>query len=124
MTWQKVSAKSTIRTDLPAMSIQKNGHITWNAGMQDALGDPDWVKVMYDPEADRIALAKAERAVDHFQVRKAPGQRTWGFSALGPLKATVGVAPERSYRRYAEEYGEGIWGMGLKELRERNGHKK
>ena len=125
MAWETISAKLTRRTGAPALSIQKNGRVSWNAGMQRVLGNPEWVRMVYDRATDRLALSKAERAAHHFAVRKAKTQESWGFSAYGPLRTILGIDPSESYRRYAEDFGDGIWGIDIKELREReDGHQQ
>ncbi len=101
MPWEKLSAKSSKRTDMPALSIQKNGRVAWNLGAQNALGDPEFVELLIDHEANRLGLKKTVKGDDNFIVRKNKNQKTWSISAQGALNST-GLVVDASYRRYGE----------------------
>lgn len=106
MTWKKLPRRSSIRSNKPAIGIQKNGRISWNLGTQQALGSPEYVELLYDPQKKKLGLRKVESEdLDTFPVRQAGKQRTWGISALGALRS-IGIEVDKAYRVFAEIEGD------------------
>lgn len=105
MPWQKLRPRISARVRVPAIGIQKNGRIAWNEGTQKALGEPEWVELLYDEKEKKLGLRKVEQSEEAFPVRKAGRQRTWGISALGALKS-IGIEIDAAYRRYADIEGD------------------
>lgn len=106
MTWKKLHRRASVRSDKPAIGIQKNGRIAWNAGTQEALGLPEYIELLYDEKNKRIGLKKTDSEdLDTFPVRQAAKQRTWGVSALGALRS-IGIEVDKAYRAFAEVDGD------------------
>lgn len=112
MSWKELSSHARVIKIVPAMSIMKNGRITWNEGMQKALGNPEFVKLLVDEEQRRIGLVKAEISATNFGVRKAANQGTWGISAYGALRV-ADLTVDKAYRNIAQDFGDGVWGIPL-----------
>lgn len=116
MTWQEWAPRTRPRTTVPALSIQANGSLAWNKGLHDKLGEPTYVRVMHDADGQRLAIRAAERTMEAFTVHRTGRQKSWHISAAGAVKAYMGGLPERAYRRYAEEFEPGVWGIVLDAL--------
>ena len=111
--WTKLRPRANISADAPAMSLRKNGQIAWNLGLHEALGEPQAVEVLYDPQTRRLAVRKADDAGDAFPVFKARHQRTWQVNALGALRVAGAPVGKRTQRARATEFEPGIWGIEL-----------
>ena len=59
---------------------------------------------MLDRDGERLGLRRVENIEGAFVVRKSKGQRTWGISALGPLRH-LGLTVKSAYRQYAQRDG-------------------
>lgn len=102
MNWETLDARSSRRTDEPAISVQKNYRVSWNQGAQKAMGGPEYIEILLNREAGLLGLRRAEKSETTFPVRRVAGQRSWGVSAQGAL-VTAGITDvERSHRRYAD----------------------
>ena len=118
MAWKKLSARAgNLRTGRPAMSIQKNGRVTWNWGLHEALGRPEWVELLFDREAMLLGIRGSAQPDNCLEVRKASKQETWGVSALAMLRSGAPyLAVSRAFRTVAHDLGDGIWGISVEEL--------
>jgi hypothetical protein len=112
--WEVLPAKASKRTDSPALSLQKNGRISWNEGAQRAMGDPDFVELLLNRRTGRLGLRKVEKSEQAFHVRKSGSQRTWALSAEGALNQ-AGIKAEVAYRRYAD-VSNGVVSIDISEL--------
>jgi hypothetical protein len=82
----------------PFVTIQKKGVISLNRAAFEALGDPESVELLYDPDARLVALRKVDGFVEHAYQVRAPVQNhaTWlisgaAFVAYYEIDASVSV---------------------------------
>jgi len=62
--------------DEPYLTIQRKGIFSLNRPAFETLGRPDWVELLYDPDARRIGVRKVDESVDHaYGVRKLGSRR-------------------------------------------------
>lgn len=119
MAWKKIRMRRRYSAgDTGAISIQRNGKITWNKRVQEELGEPEWVDLFLDVggEEKRLGLMKSVRGEGSAKVNKHSGQNTWTISALGALRV-AGLLVERAYRRPAQREGEVVY-IDISELLE------
>ena len=106
MSWEKLKRGASVKSQVPAISIQKSGRVTWNVGAQEALGSPQYVDVLCDLDGNRFGLRKASgQGADTFPVRTSARQRTWGVSARAGLRA-IGIELATAFRGLAEREGD------------------
>jgi hypothetical protein len=91
----------------PFVTIQKKGVISLNRAAFEALGNPESVELLYDPDARLVALRKVDSFVEHAYQVRAPVENhaTWlisgaAFVAYYEIDASVSV------RRAARQDGD------------------
>lgn len=91
----------------PYITIQKKGVISLNKASHDALGNPESVELLYDPEARLIALRKVDSSVEHAYQVRAPVENhaTWLISG-GAFVAYYEIDTSASVRRAARLDGD------------------
>ncbi len=91
----------------PFVTIQKKGVISLNRAAFDALGSPESVELLFDPDAHLVALRRVESSVEHaYQVRAPVENRaTWLISA-GAFVNYYEIDNSRSVRRTARIDGD------------------
>lgn len=66
----------------PFVTIQKKGVISLNRAAFEALGSPEFVELLFDPDARLVALRRADSWVEHAYQVRAPvkNHATWLIS--------------------------------------------
>lgn len=66
----------------PFVTIQKKGVISINRAAFEALGNPEFVELLYDPDARLVGLRRVDSSVEHAYQVRAPveGHATWVIS--------------------------------------------
>ena len=116
--WEVLSSQARLADRLLMLSINRNGRLTFNAPLFKALGEPEFIRLLYDSESDRLGVVKSAPAIDAYPVKKSKTQETYGVSAFGPLKA-IERAPEKAFRAQAKDVGDGVWAISLEGLEPR-----
>lgn len=117
MSWKSLRPGVYRGTVQPTVSIQKSGAVTWNQSAHEALGQPEMVEILFDPERGLLGLRPTEAADGSFRVRRLGPQNTWITSARGALRR-VGLLPESAFRQVARMEG-GVLVIDVSELLER-----
>jgi hypothetical protein len=122
--FQKFERSSARIAAEPMISIQRHGTMSFNRATYEALGKPEAVVLLWDAEAEIVALQMAESSdPDAYTVQKQPAAssflvNTQSFYKFNNIKANVA-------RRFpAHNYGDGIVGLVLSEGREISGRTK
>lgn len=87
-----------------SVSIQRTGSINWNKDTQEFLGNPERVKLMYDPTNKLIALVPVTGdEPGSFVIRQIQeSSKSVGIGAYASLRAK-GILPKAAFRVPLEE---------------------
>lgn len=108
MPWTTIPARR--HTAQPTLTLQRSGRLAWNQPLQEALGDPDEVELLYDPELRRLAVRPDPRDAGYRVYRTSQG--SYCIACETALKR-LGLVGESAYRDEAEAYGGGLWALIL-----------
>jgi len=91
----------------PYITIQKKGVFSLNKASHDALGNPESVELLYDPEARLVGLRRVDSHVEHAYQVRAPVENhaTWLISG-GAFVAYYEIDTSTSVRRAARLDGD------------------
>ena len=91
----------------PFVTLQKKGIISLNRAAFEALGDPEAVELLYDKEANLMALRRVESSVEHaYKVRTPPGNHGTWLVAGGAFASYYDIDISASVRRAARLDGD------------------
>jgi hypothetical protein len=87
----------------PFVTIQKKGVISLNRAAFEALNNPEFVELLYDPGARLVALRKVDSSVEHSYQVRAPVENhaTWlisGAAFVGYYEIDTSVSVRRAAR--------------------------
>ena len=90
------------RAGQPFVTIQKKGVISLNRAAFDALGSPEFVELLFDRDAQLVALRRVESSVEHAYQVRAPvtNHATWLISG-GAFLTYYEIDSSESVRRAA-----------------------
>jgi hypothetical protein len=91
----------------PFVTIQKKGVISLNRAAFEALGGPEFVELLFDPEARLVALRQGDSSVEHAYQVRAPvkNHATWLISC-GAFLSYYEIENSKSVRRAARMDGD------------------
>jgi len=99
------------------MSIQRGGRLSWNYGFYEALGRPEYVRLLLDTEAGLLGVRASPPGTQALRVRKSTRQRTWAVSAKAALRhGAPALLVDRAYPAPARDVGEGIMAISVAPL--------
>jgi hypothetical protein len=61
----------------PTVTIQRKGVISLNVASFEALGEPEAVELLFDPDERRIGMRKIDPSVPHAYTVRSLGHTTW-----------------------------------------------
>ncbi|MBV9805117.1 MAG: hypothetical protein JO130_18090 [Solirubrobacterales bacterium] len=90
------------RAGQPFVSIQKKGVISLNRAAFEALGSPEFVELLFDRDAQLVALRRVDSSVEHAYQVRAPveSHATWVISG-GAFLTYYEIENSKSVRRAA-----------------------
>ena len=101
------------RRETPMFTLQARGLLSFNHAAFQALGRPEAVTLLYDPEEHIVALRLALAAnPDAYRVRKQPNAQSYLVGAQA-FTAHYAIPTPRARRFEGTDYGNGIWGFAL-----------
>jgi hypothetical protein len=91
----------------PFVTIQKKGVISLNRAAFEALGSPEFVELLFDPDVGLVALRRSDSSVDHAYQVRAPVENhaTWLISGAA-FVSYYEIENSRSVRRAARMDGD------------------
>jgi len=91
----------------PFVTIQKKGVISLNRAAFEALGSPEFVELLFDPDVRLVALRRSDSSVDHAYQVRAPVENhaTWLISGAA-FVSYYEIENSRSVRRAARMDGD------------------
>ena len=119
-------------SEVPYVSIQRGGSFSINKAAHIAMGEPEAIELLYDPEERVIGIRGIGREIPHaYPLRTSSAKRDSPYLASGRAFTqyySIDTATARRYKAYTEE---GILCVDLKEPgvemignRNRNGYSK
>jgi hypothetical protein len=90
----------------PYVTIQKRGTMSFNASAHAALGSPEAVELLYDPDEKVVGVRAVDAAVEHAYPLRTPGNKERSFVLSGTaFTKYYGIDTTVSRRRkaYLEE---------------------
>lgn len=111
MSWKVLTSFRYTRISQPTMGLYRRGLIHWTDELHKAIGEPARVELLWDPEARRLAVRKAEAPLG-FCVRKLARTHQWGIRARGAMKQ-AGLDDTSTRGDLAAEFEPGVWGVVL-----------
>jgi hypothetical protein len=99
----------------PRFTLQARGLLSLNHAAFVALGEPEAVALLYDPEEHIVALRKVSRTYKNaYQVRKQRQAQTYVVGAQA-FTVSHGIPTPRARRYAGVDYGDNVWGFALSE---------
>lgn len=92
----------------PYVTIQRRGTMSFNAAAHAALGQPEAIELLYDPDERIIGVRGVDPTVEHaYPLRTMPGKHESGFIVSGTaFTKFYGISTEISKRYRAELDGD------------------
>lgn len=76
--WHTFDRRASAGVGEALVTIQRRGTFGFNAAARAAIGDPEAVELLYDPEARLIGFRPADPALPHsYALRKQGGSNSW-----------------------------------------------
>lgn len=97
----------------PMFTLQARGLLSLNYAAFRALGEPEAVTLLYDPDEHIVALRRSAKSQPNsYKVRKQQPAQSY-LVGVQAFTAHYGIPTPRARRFEGVEYGDGIWGFAL-----------
>ena len=112
--FSRTSPRETGR-ETPMFTLQARGLLSFNHAAFAALGEPEAVTLLYDPDEHIVALRKsAKNDANAYRVRRQQQAQSYLVGAQA-FTAHYAIPTPRARRFSGADYGGGIWGFALSE---------
>jgi hypothetical protein len=109
------SSPRDARRETPMFTLQARGLLSLNHAAFQALGEPEAVSLLYDPDEHIVALRKSDRSnPDAYRIRKQQQAQSYLVGAQA-FTAHYAIPTPRARRFKGTDYGDGVWGFDLSE---------
>lgn len=111
--WQTFDRRATAGVGEALVTVQRRGSFSFNAAARAAIGDPEAVELLYDPEDRVIGFRPADPALPHaYALRKQGSSNSWIIAGQAFTKR-FGI-PTDTALRYSAETEDGVLAVDLK----------